>query len=66
MDDLQDWLRTNPMPDLGAFVEEAGRRLAADRGEPYDPVKHRPGWHQITAVHDEFDPCSGRLETALH
>jgi hypothetical protein len=55
MDDLQDWLRTNPMPDLQALVENAGRRLATDRGEPYDSVKHHPGWEQITAVHDEFD-----------
>jgi hypothetical protein len=55
MDDLQDWLRTNPMPDLQALMENVGRRLAAVRGEPYDPVKHHPGWEQITAVHDEFD-----------
>jgi hypothetical protein len=52
---LDDWLRENPMPELAALIETAGRRLAADRGEPYDPLKHRPGWEQITAVHDEFD-----------
>jgi hypothetical protein len=55
MDDFRDWLRENPMPDLQGMIENVSRRLAADRGEPYDPVKHHPGWEQITAVHDEFD-----------
>jgi hypothetical protein len=55
MEEFQHWLSENPMPDLKALIEAPGRRLAAARDEPYDPVKHRPGWEEITAVHDEFD-----------
>jgi hypothetical protein len=34
-------------PDLQQLVEAAGRRLAAQLGEDYDPAKH-PGWPEIT------------------
>ena len=52
---LEDWLREHPMPKPQAVMEAAGRRLAAQRGETYDPEKHRPGWEQMTAAYDEFD-----------
>jgi hypothetical protein len=52
---LEDWLRENPMPNPQALAEALRRRLAADHGDSYDPVKHRSGWEQITAMHDEFD-----------
>ena len=36
-----------PPPILQELVGRAGRRLAARRGEPYDPMRHA-GWPQIT------------------
>jgi hypothetical protein len=35
-------------PDLQQLVEKAGRRLAAQLGESYDPMRHA-GWPEITA-----------------
>ena len=36
-----------PPPNLQDLVERAGRRLAAQLGEPYHPMRH-PGWLEIT------------------
>jgi hypothetical protein len=50
-DDETFWREMARMPDLQKLVERCGRRLAARRGEDFDPIKH-PGYPEIT--HDEW------------